>query len=70
MCSFIIPVRPDSPTAFAPLVIFILALAEVWKAHWRFIFDNNPVSTDALYASFQRALAKRQAEDEIFSSAG
>ncbi|CEP13927.1 hypothetical protein [Parasitella parasitica] len=65
-----IPVRLDSPTAFELLVIFVLALAEVWKAHWRFIFDNTTVSTDSLYASFQRALAKRQAEDNLPSSAG
>ena len=62
--------RLDSPTNFEPLVIFIVALAEVWKAHWRFIFDNAPLTTDTLFASFQRALRKQQAEDNLSPSVG
>ncbi|OAC99055.1 hypothetical protein MUCCIDRAFT_114231 [Mucor lusitanicus CBS 277.49] len=65
-----IPVRLDSPTTFEPLVILTVALAEVWKAHWRFIFDQVPVTTDTLFASFQRALRKQQAEDDLASSNG
>ena len=65
-----IPVRPEAATTFEPLVIIIVALAEVWKAHWRFTFDNVPVTTDTLYASFQRALQKHQAEDDLPPSLG
>ncbi|CEP10963.1 hypothetical protein [Parasitella parasitica] len=61
---------PDSPTAFDLLVIFNVALAEVWKAHCRFIFDAVPSTTDSLFTLFQRALTKMQAEDNLPPSAG
>ncbi|KAI8640701.1 hypothetical protein BD408DRAFT_433973 [Parasitella parasitica] len=60
----------NSPTVFDPLVIFIVALAEVWKAHWRFMFDAAPLTTNSLFVSFQRVLKKLQAEDNLPLSAG
>ncbi|CEP16278.1 hypothetical protein [Parasitella parasitica] len=63
-------VRLDSPTAFDPLVIFIVALAEMWKAHRRFLFGAVTLTTDSLFASFQRALTTMQTKDNLLPSAG
>ena len=57
-------------TTFKPSLILIVALSEVWKAHWRFIFDQIPLTSAPLFASFRRALAKVQSEKTLYTSSG
>jgi hypothetical protein len=54
---------PDSP-AQAPVLI-IVALSELWKAHWRLVFDNKPFSPAAVLSSTIFSLERRKAEDSI-----
>ena len=34
-------------------VLIILALAEIWKSHWRFIFDKQPILHSGVLKAFK-----------------
>jgi hypothetical protein len=47
-------------------ILIIVALSELWKAHWRFVFDNKPFSPAAVLSNTTFCLERRKAEDQVY----
>ncbi|KAI8643562.1 hypothetical protein BD408DRAFT_414779 [Parasitella parasitica] len=63
----LIEVLPNK-SSLKPSPLLIIAITEVWKAHWRFIFDATPLTSNSLLSSFRYSVLKMQSEDVLFSS--
>jgi hypothetical protein len=48
--------------------LIIVALSELWKAHWRFEFDNKPFSPAAVLSNTIFSLERKKAEDQAYSA--
>lgn len=57
--------RTDSTKAD---ILVITALSELWKAHWRSVFDDHPFSAASVLSNTILALERRKAEDKILHS--
>ena len=56
-------VRPSCP--HEPAIILIVAISELWKAHWRFVIDKTMFLPVNVVAATSSALQKRYAEDHL-----
>jgi hypothetical protein len=52
-------------SAYAPTVILIIAISELWKSHWRFVVDQIPFHPSNVVSATSAALKKRFAEDHL-----
>lgn len=59
-CLSILPACPAKAD-----VLIIIALSEIWKAHWRTVFDNKPFSAEAVLSNTILSLQRRKAEDNV-----
>ncbi|CEP19709.1 hypothetical protein [Parasitella parasitica] len=60
----VLPQKTSLPSS----LVLIVAVAEIWRLHWKFIFDDVPFTSDTLFLAFQRSLLKLQAEESLSSS--
>ncbi|KAG2195678.1 hypothetical protein INT46_002152 [Mucor plumbeus] len=58
-----ISVKPFCP--YAPIVILIIAISELWKSRWRFVVDQIPFHPNIVVSATSAALKKRFAEDHL-----
>lgn len=52
----------------SPAIIIIIALSEIWKSHWRFVFDSQPFTPDTVLTNTKYAILKRINEDSVLDS--
>jgi hypothetical protein len=54
-----------SSTSYKAPILIITALSELWKAHWRLVFDNQPFVPAAVFSNTITSLERRKAEDAV-----
>jgi hypothetical protein len=55
----------SSSTSYKAPILIITALSELWKAHWRLMFDNQPFVPAAVFSNTITSLERRKAEDAV-----
>ncbi|KAG1140148.1 hypothetical protein G6F37_001803 [Rhizopus arrhizus] len=61
--------RPNTTyQEISSIAIIIIALSEIWKAHWRYIFDSQPFHSDTILTNTKFAIIKRINKDSSLDS--